>query len=349
MATQQAIIVQGPKKAALVNNAPIPKLRDDYILVKTVAVALNPTDWKHIDFIPCTGSLVGCDYSGIVEAVGKDVKKSFRKGDRVAGLVHGCNASQHQDGSCAEYIVAKGDLQIHIPDAMSFEDAATLGVGISTVGQSLYQTFQLPFPLETEDDPPSILIYGGSTATGSIAVQMAKMSGMHVIATCSEKNSDMVRELGADAVFDYNDLEAAVKIREHTDDALELAFDTVSIDSSSRFCGEALSSQGGCYHSLLYTTRCPRSDVDSSVTMAYTLPGEAYQKGNTKTPAKKEDFDFGVEWWQRVEGLLQEGRIIPHPVAKKPGGLKGVLDGLQMMRQGKVRAQKLVYRVDETG
>jgi len=46
--TQKAIVIQAPGKAELVSDRPIPKLRDDYILVKTVAVALNPTDWKHI-------------------------------------------------------------------------------------------------------------------------------------------------------------------------------------------------------------------------------------------------------------------------------------------------------------
>ena len=46
-------------------------------------VALNPTDWRHIDFVSCNGATVGCDYAGIVEAVGPNVNKPFKKGDRV--------------------------------------------------------------------------------------------------------------------------------------------------------------------------------------------------------------------------------------------------------------------------
>lgn len=42
-------------------------VRDDYILIKVKAVALNPTDWKHIAFISPPGSKIGCDYAGIVE------------------------------------------------------------------------------------------------------------------------------------------------------------------------------------------------------------------------------------------------------------------------------------------
>lgn len=67
----------------------LPKLQDDYILVRTVAVALNPTDWTTLDAIGDDGTLVGCDYAGVVEAVGKNVTKKFTKGDRVAGFGHG--------------------------------------------------------------------------------------------------------------------------------------------------------------------------------------------------------------------------------------------------------------------
>lgn len=64
MSTQKAIVSFGNRDARLVTDRPIPKLRDEYILVKTVAVVLNPTDWKHIDFLATEGALIGCDYSG---------------------------------------------------------------------------------------------------------------------------------------------------------------------------------------------------------------------------------------------------------------------------------------------
>ena len=67
--TQSAIKIQGPGDAQAVKQCPLPRLRDDYILIKTVAVALNPTDWKHIDYMATKDALVGCDYSGIVEEV----------------------------------------------------------------------------------------------------------------------------------------------------------------------------------------------------------------------------------------------------------------------------------------
>lgn len=82
--------MQIDKGKAAIKEVPLPKLRDDYILVKVKAVALNPTDWKHIDFgLTEAGSRVGCDYAGTVESVGDKVKKTFKKGDRIAGVVHG--------------------------------------------------------------------------------------------------------------------------------------------------------------------------------------------------------------------------------------------------------------------
>lgn len=85
---------------AFLKPLPLPKLQDDYILVRTVAVALNPTDWATLDAVGDDGTLVGCDYAGVVEAVGKNVTKRFAKGDRVAGSSHGGIATlwTFQDG-----------------------------------------------------------------------------------------------------------------------------------------------------------------------------------------------------------------------------------------------------------
>lgn len=94
--------------------------------------------------------------------------------------------------------MAKGDLAIKIPENLSFEEAATLGVGVSTVGQGLYQSLGLPLPGEAKTgESGTILIYGGSTATGGLAIQYAKLSGFKVITTCSPRNFDYVTSLGA--------------------------------------------------------------------------------------------------------------------------------------------------------
>ncbi|OJJ32234.1 hypothetical protein ASPWEDRAFT_71555 [Aspergillus wentii DTO 134E9] len=345
----KAVVTQGAHKAGLVTDRPIPKLRDDYMLVKVVTVALNPTDWKHIDFLPSEGCIVGCDFAGTVEKVGPNVTK-FTKGDRVLGLVHGCNAIEPEDGAFGEYIVAKGDGQIKIPEGMSWEDACTVGVGFTTIGQSLYQNLRLPFPGQprSANTPGTILIYGGSTATGTLAIQCAKLSGMEIITTCSANNFDTVKALGADVVFDYNKPDAAAEIRKFTNDNLKLCFDTVSMAATAKFCAEALTSKtGGQYHAL-QEQKCPRRNVKSTVSMAYTSVGEAYLWGPQKMPARPNDFRHHVVWRAIFHDLLHEGKIKTHAVSKQPYGLKGVLNGLEMLRENKVRGQKLVYRVEET-
>ena len=175
MSVQKAIEIQGPRDAQIVTNRRIPHLRDDYMLIKTAAVALNPTDWKHIDFMAPPGAISGCDFAGVVEEVGGKVKKPFKKGDRVCGMCHGANRLQLEDGAFAEYIVAKGDMQMIVPPQMTFEEAATLGVGVVTVGQALYQSLQLPLPTAPAKEALPVLIYGGSTATGTLGIQFAKL------------------------------------------------------------------------------------------------------------------------------------------------------------------------------
>ena len=175
MATQKAVEIKGPRTAQFVTDRRKPHLRAGYILIKTAAVALNPTDWKHVDFMATAGALSGCDYAGVVEEVGANVTKPFGRGDRVCGACHGANMLQLEDGAFAEYIVAKGDIQMKIPPRMAFEEAATLGVGIVTVGQALYQSLRLPLPSAPAEKGFPLLIYGGSTATGTLAIQFAKL------------------------------------------------------------------------------------------------------------------------------------------------------------------------------
>jgi NADPH:quinone reductase-like Zn-dependent oxidoreductase len=124
------------ERAIFVDNHPIPTLPNNCLLVKTVAVGLNPHDlmdiyppWNFSD----PGDLLGCDYAGIVEEVGSEVKRDFKKGDRICGCTRP-NPLQPDWGTFAEYIIVVADVQLHIPDEMSFEDAASLGVTVLTTG-----------------------------------------------------------------------------------------------------------------------------------------------------------------------------------------------------------------------
>jgi NADPH:quinone reductase-like Zn-dependent oxidoreductase len=258
-----------------------------------------------------------------------------------------------EDGVFGEVITAKGDIQIHIPDNMSFEEAATLGVGISTVGQGLYQSMKLPLPNDSEGIRKSagtpVLIYGGSTATGSLAIQFAKLSGCKVIATASPHNFDYVKSLGAEAAFDYNSPTCSKEIREYTKDKLAHVFDCISEGESTKISVESMGSAGGIYSTLLPVPDKAIHNINPKVekgyTLAYSVVGESLKIGPQDIPAKPEDFEFAKMFWEFARSLLQEGKVKVHRISVNEGGegLEGVLKGMDMMRQGKVSGKKLVY------
>ncbi|KAJ5896890.1 chaperonin 10-like protein [Penicillium subrubescens] len=345
MSKNTCIKIKSAGIAQLVHDAPIPKLKDDYILVKTAAVALNPTDWKHIDEMATPGATVGCDYSGIVQEVGPAVSNGLKPGDRVAGLVHGSNASNLEDGAFGDYIIAKGNIQMKIPEGVSFEEAAAIGVGAITAGQHLFQNLRLPLPTRPSQESVFVLVYGGSTATGTMAIQLAKLSGLTVVTTCSPRNFDLVRDLGADHVFDYNSPDAVSLIKEVTEHALRYALDTVASEVTARFCCDVLGKEGGRYSSVLPIPKLPRKDIVNLSSMAFTAIGEAFEIAGQKVPARPDDFVFAADFIKLVEEVWSSKKLSVHPFEVRSGGFDGIFEGLQEMREGKISGRKLVYSV----
>jgi len=347
----KAIVIESPGHAVLTDR-PKPKLRDDYLLVKTMAVAVNPTDWKHIDKLATPGALVGCDYAGVVEEIGKSVNKPFKKGDRVCGFTHGGNKVQPEDGSFAEYIAVKGDIAMRIPDSLSFEKAATCGVSSVTIGQGLYQQMKLERPSNPSEEKKPILIYGGSGGMGTFGIQFAKLSGYIPITTCSPRNFDMVKSLGAAEAFDYNDPDCAKKIRDYTNNELKLCWDTISLPATAKICADALSSNGeGCIYGAILYTPSPREDVKSTYSLGYTAVGEYFEFGNGPSmkvfQASTEDYDFAKSWTAEWEQLLAEGKLkVSEPKVGK--GLNEVLNGIDDLRHERVSGTRLVYTIAET-
>lgn len=344
----------------------IPRLRDDYILVRTVAVALNPTDWTTLDARGNDGTLVGCDYAGIVEEVGKAVTRDFKKGDRVAGFGHGGNDANPETGAFARYIAVKADIQLHIPDNVSFEAACTIGVGIGTAGYALYNVLGLPFPenarevtdKKKDEATNTILIYGGSTATGTLAIQLARLSGWKVITTCSPNNFDLVKDRGADEVFDSRDPDVGRQVYEASNGSITKVLDNVAKTSTAAICAEAFppafaatgagsGEERRIYCSLL-NRKCPRDDVESVFFLGYSMNGESYILETDEFPAEPEALEFARKWILLAERLWAEGKWKSHPEKVGGGGLLGCIEGMEELRQGRVSGVKLVYRVDET-
>jgi len=175
-----------------------PELTDDRVLVRVRASSVNKADWHELRgwprFLrPVTrngvlrpkSALFGCDFAGVVGAVGKDVS-DLVPGDEVFG---------GRSGAFAEYVSALN--VVRKPPNVSFEEAATMGIAGLTALQGLRDHGKLS-PGER------VLINGASGGVGTLAVQIAKASGAHVTAVCSKRNIEQTRALGADRVLDYS-------------------------------------------------------------------------------------------------------------------------------------------------
>ncbi|CAI6342564.1 unnamed protein product [Periconia digitata] len=354
----QAIKVVEPGKAAVVNDEPIPALpTEEWILVKTVAVALNPTDWKHIRSHCPTRSTPGCDIAGVVEKVGSGVTRDIKKGDRVFGFVHGCHVEELERGAFQEYVLMRGDLAMKIPDGKSFEELAGSGVAVVTIGQGLYQEMGLPWPEHhfSEGEKPLILIWGGSSGMGAIGIQFAKLSGFRVLTTCSPSNYDYVKSLGADVTFNSRDPNVGAQIREYTKNKLYYAWDCIGEHGSIEQCANALASEAPEGQEIRYGTivfagpRSPRDDVIFTESLGYTAGGYAFKVvkdgQDRKFPARPDHLEWMLKWTPVAEKLLSEGKWTPQKAEVREGGLEGILGGLDDLMNGKVSGVKLTYRI----
>ncbi|EAW07077.1 zinc-binding alcohol dehydrogenase family protein [Aspergillus clavatus NRRL 1] len=355
--TMRAVKVRAVDDVFVDETAPVPSLRPGYFLIRVHSVALNPTDWKGVrayrQDVPHT---IGCDVAGIVVAGGEQTHWNYRPGDRVAGLCYGLRQGDPTNGAFGEYALLKGCLSLPVPDHVSDAEAATIPVGINTIGQALYQTMKLPLPVEkdTLSRPTglAILINGGATATGMFAVQFARLSGCYVLTTCSPRNFSLMKTLGAHEVFDYHDGRAcSATIRAATQNDLRFAFDCVAEGDSLQICADALTTRPG---EAVYTAtlpvagKFPRRDVQHGWTSGYTAFGESYHFLGEPQPAKPDHLEFARGFWKMTAGLLRERRLqLDLLVHQRDGGLAGIPEGLAELQAGQVSAGKLVYTIED--
>jgi NADPH:quinone reductase-like Zn-dependent oxidoreductase len=187
----------GPPEVLRIDEVDKPVPQADEVLVRVHATTVTQTDchmraarpffWRFMLGLrrPRRRTL-GLEFAGVVEAVGADVTE-LAVGDRVFGL---------RNGSHAEYVCVREERLIaHIPEGMSFEQAAAVSDGMCEAIAALRAG--------GVEEGTNLLIYGASGSLGTGAVQLASYLGAHVTAVCGGKNLDLVRSLGAHEVIDY--------------------------------------------------------------------------------------------------------------------------------------------------
>lgn len=345
--TMKSLITQETKTVA-VEEIPVPEIDEDEVLIKNVAIALNPTDWKHVDFTTNVGTIPGCDFSGTVVQIGKSVT-NFAVGDHVAGFTQG---GMYKDrGAFAEYVKTPADLVWKVPEGtLTHEEAATFGCAYWTAVQALFNPTRLGLT-----EPPNraatsewILIYGGSTSVGLFAVQLAHLAGYKVISTASVKNHQLVKSLGADAVIDYKNPDVVDQIKQITGNSIHIGFDTVSTEPSQELAIKTFGPGSGKLLIILGPSKTAqelRSDVKIQSTLIYTALGRAFQYRQSRYEVQPEDRAHMAAFLKKTPELVRTGAIKPNPVKLWPGGLETVKDGLQYLREGKNSGEKVVYRL----
>jgi NADPH:quinone reductase-like Zn-dependent oxidoreductase len=204
----------GPASVLVVDEVDRPEPKAGEVLIQVHNAGVNPVDWKLRagylqQYMPVTlPHSLGLDVSGTVASVGEGVS-DFAVGDRVFG---------RGAGTYAEYSVAPVATIAHIPDGVSFEQAATLHVGGVTAWLGLFDSTHL-------EPGQRVLVQGGAGGVGAIAVQLAHWKGAYVIATASTANVEFVRSLGADEVIDYT----KVNVEDAVHD-VDVVLDTVGGD-----------------------------------------------------------------------------------------------------------------------
>lgn len=328
------------------NDVPIPTISPDQILVKVKAVALNPTDFKHLDVISPPNSIIGCDYAGVVHRVGDAVKTRWEIGDRVAGFVHG--GLYPDKGAFAEYLKIDADLAWRVPDAVSDTDATTYGVSAVTAMLNLNVRHSLPFvdgSVKTTPRNEAIFFYAGSTSVGLYQLQIAKAAGYTVITTASPRSFDLVKRYGADAVYDYNSPTVAADIVKDYPNITK-AVDCFSEGNSTSICAEVLKRNGGKVVTLLPNGKSSTPGVEYELVMAYTAFGHSFQwlppigpKFGAQ-PADREALVHFYEVLPRVTHILK-----PIPTIEQKPGFEGILEGLDKLRAGQVVGGKQVVKL----
>jgi NADPH:quinone reductase-like Zn-dependent oxidoreductase len=182
----------GPPSVLVVDTVDRPEPKAGEVLIRVHFAGVNPIDWKlragHVQrYMPIPlPATPGLDVAGTVEAVGEGVT-GFAAGDSVFG---------RGTATYAEFAIAPVATIAHIPEGVSFEQAATLHVGGVTAWLALFDSAHL-------EAGQRLLVQGGAGGVGSMAVQLGHRKGAYVIATASAANLDFVRSIGADEVIDY--------------------------------------------------------------------------------------------------------------------------------------------------
>jgi len=242
----------GGPDVLIYGDLPDPEPGPGEIIVDIHAASVNAADVKvlgggtygEIENFPY---ILGRDLSGVVASLGEGAG-DFAVGDPVFGI-----CERGQEGTYAEKIAMDQLLMMKKPDSLSHVEAAALALPGLTAIISLEECLKLKAG-------EKILIQGGAGGVAGFAIELAKHIGAHVITTCSARNIDYVRSLGADEIIDYNAQDFTEVVSE-----CDAVFETVGGEVTER--SFAVLKPGGRLAGIASGVKAPPSPRDDVETL----------------------------------------------------------------------------------
>lgn len=218
-----AYVIEGSGAAELrVDDMPMPHPANNEFLIKVSAAGVTPTEllwYPTMHTKEGSGrfrAIPGHEFSGVVVSNGSQAK-GFSVGDEVYGM-----NDWFQQGAMAEFCTAAPSGLALKPAKLSHAEAAVVPIGALTAWQGLFVRQNL-------EAGERLLVHGGSGSVGAFVIQLAKLHGADVIATCSRRNIEFVRSLKADQVIDYESTRF-----EEVVSGVDMVFDAAGGDSLIR-------------------------------------------------------------------------------------------------------------------
>src|SRR5215468_2648618 len=209
----------GPPNVITHEDMPQPQPAAGQLLVRVKAAGVG--DWDaliregKVELQPLP-LILGSELSGIIEGIGADVS-GFKLGDEVYGATN-----EQLTGAYAEYALPSARRMAQKPKTLSFIEAASAPIVTVTAWQMLFEYARVTAG-------QTVLILGAAGNVGAYAVQLAKLSDIHVVATAASADLDYIRGLGAERVVDYK------KERfEESLNGVDVVLDTVGGDTQQR-------------------------------------------------------------------------------------------------------------------
>ncbi len=219
-----AMTAPGTPDVLTLQDLPDPKLTTPtQILVRLKAAGVNPVDTKlrergtfYPDQMP---AILGCDGTGIVEAVGSEVRE-FKTGDEVYFCAGGLG--QSGTGNYAQYAVVEEHSVAAKPKSITFAEAAAAPLILITAWEALYDRARL-------EAGQTVLVHAGAGGVGHVAIQLAKLKGAKVCTTVGTLDKErLVRQFGADYPIFYQQTDFVQAVLNWTEEqGVDIAFDTV--------------------------------------------------------------------------------------------------------------------------